>query len=397
MTVSDALSTRLPGAAPESVVRPTSTEGVAEVLSWASREGVGVLPLGSGDRLGRAVPEGRYVALSTERLAGIEIYEPADLTLTAGAGTPVRDIDRELRANGQWAPFDPPFVLERTLGGLTATGESGPLWMGYGELRNHVLGATVVTGDGRVVRLGGRVVKNVAGYDLLKPIVGSRGSLGVITSVCLRAFPLPTVDRALVLRADHPAELVDSARAVGTAPIMPVSSVLVHRAEALGAAALVVRLHGQGATVDSDQATLEGHLGRDFEVVTFHGAPGADESVLAGLGEHASRSPYVVEATARLSVLDDLMRVLESLGQGRMFVDTYGVRARVGLDGFDREAVASATEAIDRIGGAMRVVRAPPEAETAEWWSRPTRDEVDLITSLRSRFDPAGVFWPAWR
>ena len=179
---------------PEAVLHPTSTSEVVEVMRWATANGVGVLPIASGARLRprRAASDARrWVILRTDRLAGVEIYEAADLTLTAGAGTPMRDLDGALRANGQWAPFDPPHALERSLGGLVADATRGPLWTGYGELRNHVLGMTVVTGDGRLLRLGGRVVKNVAGFDLLKPMTGSRGALAVMTSVTVRAFPRP--------------------------------------------------------------------------------------------------------------------------------------------------------------------------------------------------------------
>ena len=177
------------GGVPEAIVSPESTGEVSSVMSWASAEGVGVVPAGSGRRLGPRTLSGRFIVLTTDRITGIEIYEPADVTFTARAGTPVRAVDRELRVNGQWLPFDPPDILDRTLGGVVASGESGPLWMGYGEMRNHVLGMTVVTGDGRVLALGGRVVKNVAGFDLLKPMVGCVGRLAVITSVCMRAFP----------------------------------------------------------------------------------------------------------------------------------------------------------------------------------------------------------------
>ena len=186
------------GSAPEAMVRPESTEEVAAVLAWASEQRVGVVPIGSGSRLEVRRMEGRFVVLSTSRLTGVDIYEPADLTFTAKAGTRLDGLNEELRAHAQWIPFDPPRVLDRTLGGLVAMGESGPLAMGYGELRNHVLGMTVVCGDGRTLRLGGRVVKNVAGFDLLKPMVGSRGRLAVITSVCCWKNPYTTVSQRIL-------------------------------------------------------------------------------------------------------------------------------------------------------------------------------------------------------
>jgi len=137
-----------------------STEEVADTLRWAAANDIGVLPVGSAARTAPPRRDGRFVVLSTDRLTGMEIYEPADVTLTAKGGTPLEEISDALRAHRQWLPFDPPGAAGRTLAGLVATGESGPVATGYGELRNHVLGATVVCGDGRVLRLGGRVVKD---------------------------------------------------------------------------------------------------------------------------------------------------------------------------------------------------------------------------------------------
>ncbi|HBV05509.1 MAG TPA: FAD-binding oxidoreductase, partial [Gemmatimonadetes bacterium] len=149
-----------PGGTPEVLIRPVSTEEVSQILTWAGKEGVGVLPLGSGRHLG-PIGGGRFVALETSLLAGVDEYEPADLTITSGTGTTFSTVDSTLRENGQWAPFDSPGVNERSIGGLVSEASHGPLWAGYGSLRNHVLGATLVTGDGRVLRLGGKVVKNV--------------------------------------------------------------------------------------------------------------------------------------------------------------------------------------------------------------------------------------------
>ena len=172
-----------PGMTPEFVASPSSTEDVSRLLVWAAQEDLGVLAVASGSHAD-PVSDGRFVALDTSLLSGIEEYEPADLTITAGAGTRFATVDDALRENGQWAPFDPPAARDRSMGGLVSEAAHGSLWAGYGALKNHVLGATVVTGDGRVLRLGGKVVKNVAGYDLLRSVVGGRGRLCVLTSVC---------------------------------------------------------------------------------------------------------------------------------------------------------------------------------------------------------------------
>lgn len=382
------------GGLPEAVVSPESTEEVSAVMSWAGGEGVGVVPAGSGRRLGPRTMAGRFIVLASDRLTGMEIYEPADVTFTAKAGTPMRDLARDLHANGQRLPLDPPDVLGRTLGGLVASGETGPLWMGYGDIRNHVLGVTVVTGDGRVLKLGGRVVKNVAGFDLVKPMVGSRGSLAVITSVCMRAFPEPAVDRSLILRAGEVGELVSTALAIGTAPVMPVSSVLRSGDLALGGgAALVVRLHGAEATVGADQRALEAHAGVTFEV-------GGDEEGPGGTvrSDDTSRGRGADAATVlRVSVLPSRLReavaALGSLGVAHVAIDSYAARLRIGSPGFERERIHDLGRLIEGLGGALSIERAPVGADVAGLASEPSPEEVELASRLRTVFDPKGTLW----
>lgn len=373
--------------APEAVLHPESTGEAAAIMRWASVEGVGVLPLASGARL-RPRPgdaTGRWVVLRTDRLSEIEEYEAADLTLTAGAGTPMARIDSALRANGQWAPFDPPLVLERSLGGLVADAASGPLWTGYGELRNHVLGATVVTGDGRVLRLGGRVVKNVAGFDLLKPMTGSRGSLAVMTAVTLRAFPVPGVDQLLTVRGASVGELLPLALRTGTAPVLPVSCLVTDA----GDPTLVVRLHGAPSTVAADRGTIESHVGVSFEVETADGAA----ELLARARDHAMGA-VVVEASARPSRVASLLTAAEALVPSGTVIDGYGGRVRLALRSVSEEALRSFTAQVEKLGGAVGIVRATPPSLSAAA-SVPSPDEAALVDRLRHAFDPEGVLWPA--
>jgi glycolate dehydrogenase FAD-binding subunit len=407
------------GHRPEAVVAPASADEVAAVMRWAGAEGVGVLPMYSGERTA-PVREGRpYVLLATGRLSGIEVYEAADLTVTAGAGTPLSEIDHVLGEHRQWAPFDPPHVGRRSLGGLVASGESGPLRTGYGDLRNHVLGVTIVTGDARTLRLGGRVVKNVAGFDLLKPVTGSRGTLGVVTSVCLRAVPQPTVDLVLVKTAPAPTSLVGVAQRVATAPVVPASTVIVDSSDRLGGdAALVVRLHGARATVEADRAAIEAHLGVIFEEVSD------PRELLIEVSDRGATGSVVIEASARPSALAEMLSALESLSPSALMIDSYGARGRASLASLDGEAVARATRSIEESGGALRVASTGAgagrdvsvldasvrNASVPRPWavkdsvvadsatrlgSSPTAAVVDLISRLEAAFDPQGVLWPA--
>jgi glycolate oxidase FAD binding subunit len=374
---------------PEAVVRPASAEEAAATMRWASENDVGVAVVSSGKRFRGARLTGRpFLILSTERLVGMEAYEPADLTLTAGAGTPVSTVARELGAHRQWLPYDPPQVEERSLGGLVSTGESGPLWMGYGELRNHVLGATVVTGDGRVLRLGGRVVKNVAGFDLLKAVVGSRGRLAVITSICLRAFPVPPTDRLLALRGESVGALLPAARSVGTAPVLPVSSVIVSPAPVLSAgAALLVRLHGAAPTVDADATTLARHCCARFE-------PVQDAAAVAKLArDHAAGA--ALELSVLPSRLGEALTALgESVGDAPVAIDTYEGTVRAAAGAIDAAGTAALRARVEALGGSVWVATTGADAAAAAEASRPSGAAAELTARLERVFDPRGALWP---
>jgi glycolate oxidase FAD binding subunit len=381
-------------ATPEAVVHPTATEEVAATMRLASAHGVGVVVAASGARL-RAFHEmgAPFLVLCTDRLSGIEIYEPADLTLTAKAGTPVTALAKELHANRQWLPYDPPHVDQRSLGGLVATGESGPLWMGYGELRNHVLGLTLVTGDGRTLELGGRVVKNVAGFDLLKPVVGSRGRFGVVTSVCVRAFPEPACERVLVLRAASASALLPAARAIGTASVMPVSCVLATGLDDRPGAHLLVRLHGAETTVDADHRTLERHAGARFE-------PAADAGVvLSAARDHAAEGDLVLEISVLPSKLPEAFAALgELLDDRALHADTYRGSIRVSAREGDIPRVARLRARVEALGGRLGVRLGRGLARDGDargLASSVPAPAASLTKSLEHVFDPKGVLWPS--
>lgn len=381
------------GSRPEIVALPASGEEVVEIIRWAGAAGRGVLPIGLGNRLRPVADRGPWIALSTRRLTDVEIYEAADLTITVGAGTPRAKIDDVLGEERQWVPFDPPGASAGTIGGLVADGFSGPLWSGYGDLRNHVLGATLVTGDGRLLRLGGRVVKNVAGYDLIKPLVGSAGSLGVMTSICLRAYPLPASDRVFVAAAATIADLIETASRVATAPVVPASAVLADYLPALGGPGLVVRLHGADSTVDADRISVEGHVGTQLREVR------EDETDVAGLLREARDRGATGSVRIRTSVLPsmlaDLVAAMNEVKPTGFLIDVVGGGADLTFDTVDTDQLRSFVVALESMGGAVRTVSAAPDDESWEIGSAEAKEISDLTTAVRSTFDPADTFWPA--
>lgn len=380
----------MPGVQPVLTASPASAEEVAAVLGWAAQEGVGVLPLGTGSHA-EPVADRPFIVLETSRLTGIEEYQPADLTITAGSGTTFGEVDDALRENGQWAPFDPPRVRERSIGGFVSVAEHGPLWAGYGALKNHVLGATIVTGDGRILRLGGKVVKNVAGYDLLRPVVGGRGRLGVVTSVCLRAFPIPSHERVLMITGPSVPDLIDLALAVGTAPVLPASIVVAGALTALdGRSALVLRLHGAESTVSADQATIEAHIGSSMDVVDA--SQGGVDALLNELRNSGGVEACGLEVSVLPTHLPEVLSAVEEAGVDAFVVDSYAGRIRIGSDRLDPQAVEMVRVVAESAGGALRVGRWAGSDRPA---GTPHRDaEIRLSERLVSIFDPGGVLWP---
>lgn len=167
---------------------------------FEQRESVRIQGLSSKAFFGRDV-EGSVLAL--DKLNGISTYEPTELVLTAKAGTPLRDIEAALTQASQMLPFEPPqFAGSGSLGGAVATGLSGPRRPFAGPLRDYVLGTTIVDGRGQILKFGGEVMKNVAGYDVSRLMAGAHGTLGVLLDVSLKVLPRPTQECSLVLEMD---------------------------------------------------------------------------------------------------------------------------------------------------------------------------------------------------
>ncbi len=180
------------GIVPQAVVRPANRQGVATVLSWAAQQGVKIFPTGGGvlSHLGN-VPTQVDVILDLTRLARVVDYQPADLTATVEAGITLENLRRELAQGEKFVPLEAPLPGRATVGGILAAGFSGPMRCAYGLPRDWLIGISVVGANGVETKSGGRVVKNVTGYDLNKLYTGSLGTLGVIVEASFKLAPLP--------------------------------------------------------------------------------------------------------------------------------------------------------------------------------------------------------------
>jgi len=178
------------------IVSPASAEEISEIMKLASAERWTVMPAGGMTWIKSTA----NLIVSTLRLNGIIEHEPADLIAIAQAGVTLTDFNAKLAENGQWLPLDPPDNGRATLGGVVATGIGGPQQLGYGRPRGSVIGMRVTLADGSMIKAGGRVVKNVAGYDLCKLFTGSYGSLGIITELNFKLRPRPAREATVIGR-----------------------------------------------------------------------------------------------------------------------------------------------------------------------------------------------------
>lgn len=378
---------------------PESVDEAAAMVRTANEEATRLLPAGLQSWLGAGGwTRAADMTVSCARLDAVRHYEPADLTLTADAGLGLAELDDILRPNGQWLPADAPGAGAGTLGGLVACGVSGPLQGRYGALRDNVLGLDVVTGSGRVLRIGGRVVKNVAGYDLVRLFTGSRGSLGLITSVSVRLFPRPEADLTLCYAGDV-AEIVELARTVCTSPL-PVAAVEVECGG--GDAVCAVRLLGGAGEVDDVRARLAGRVGREPE----QSLPGGESDAF-----HRERTGWEGESAvvARLAALPDRLGhtcehalALSSVLGGEVVADAVQgvarVRAQPGWPVVAGSVAAAVVGALSRARGAMEAVdgsmtlsQAPAEVAARVGWTGGGGGGAALGNRIKDLFDPAAV------
>src|ERR671921_1509718 len=233
---------------------PDTSDALSLVCRLAHEEGWKIRVEGRGTWLAPDAPAD--LAVSTRALEEVVSVSPADLVATVQAGASVEALRRRLADYGMWLALDPPGRPERSIGSVVATATAGPLRQGFGPVRDHVLGCTVATGDGRLVNAGGRVVKNVAGYDLTKLQVGGFGGFGIIAEAHLRLRALPRADVTLVARGTRDT-LTSAARDVMAAELVPAALELLSPALAAEADwVLAARFLGTDAAVQGDVRRL---------------------------------------------------------------------------------------------------------------------------------------------
>ena len=216
------------GKAPSAAMRPGTVGEVAEIVKFAASEKLAIVPSGARTKLGMGFAPSRYdLALDVSRLDRVIAYDPGDLTLSVEAGVPLHALGPTLAEHRQFLPLAVPYMAQTTIGGLIASGVDSPLRQFYGTARDFLLGMEFVTGQGVAAKSGGRVVKNVTGYDIHKLMIGSLGTLGVITRVNFKTFPMPIRARGFVARFATAERAFDMRNRIARSALTPLTMEIV--------------------------------------------------------------------------------------------------------------------------------------------------------------------------
>ena len=357
-------------------MRPGTAEEAAQLLRTLGEEGRPVRPRGGGTKPWGPVVDGADV--ETGGLNRILEHNVGDFTAVLEAGVPLAEAQAEFERHGQMLAIDPALLDRATVGGVMAASDSGPLRHRYGSMRDLVVGTTVALSDGTLARSGGKVIKNVAGYDLGKLFCGSFGTLGLVVRVAVRLHPLPTATASAVGATDDPETLGTAARALAALPL---------EADCLdvgwrdGAGRLLVRFGSgrRGASRPRPRSRGWRALGSSECAVV------EDDDELWMEQRVHQRGECVLKVSGRATDVAAVCRTGAAV-VGRPALGLYWLSLPAEAD-----AVAAARAAL--APRACTLLDAPPELR-ADAWAAPDAGALAVMARVKERFDPARIFRP---
>lgn len=394
------------GVRPRWVASPGSTQEVSALMRAATTHDLAVVVRGCGTKLAwGTAPERVDVVLDTRRLDSLVEHAAGDLIVVTGAGRPLDRLQEDVGGSDQRLGVDP--ARRGTVGGAVATGSSGPLRLRHGAVRDLVIGMTLVRPDGVVAHSGGKVVKNVAGYDLGKLLTGSFGTLGVVTEVAFRLHPVPAGRRWVVTGVDSVADAQAAVQALVHSQLM-VAAVELDWTQGRGQVVALIEGHADSAAGCADQACeLLGHeAAQGQEPPSWWGAEPEATVALVKVTHEIARLPGLLDALDRAGRASGLRVALR--GSPAVGVGLVGLSSDTGSTGADgREGGAAPEEAGEAVvrfteslradtgtfGGSVVVLEAPDGVrERVDPWGPVSG--IDLMRAVKDQFDPGRLLAP---
>jgi glycolate oxidase FAD binding subunit len=389
---------QIDGLAPSLLIKPASSEEVASCLRICADLDASVIPAGlmtwleCGNTLKRA-----DVILSLERMNRIVEYSPPDLTATVEAGLILNEFNLVTARERQWLPLDPPGSTAASLGAITACNSSGALRLGFGTPRDYVIGLKLAHADGTESKSGGRVVKNVAGYDMNKLYVGSFGTLAVITAVTFKLRPMPESSATLVVTGKNQKSLIEFAKRVLASELQPSSIFLTRRllAEQFGNDALLLRFIESEAAVKHQMDWVERATGNDYKYEVMNEAE--SKMLWEAVADVDARATNAVRVSVPVSIASEAFEKLLSARECISAADLGVGIIRMAFDG----DVESAIETIKRLradasamGGTLFIERASEAVKRQiDAWGE-VGATTSLMQSVKAKFDPKSLLNP---
>ena len=420
---------------PAAAVRPGTSEEVAAIVKFAASERLALVPTGARTKLGIGYAPSRYdLALDMTRLNKVIAYDPGDLTLSVEAGVPLAKLAQVLAEHRQFLPLPVPFVNRTTIGGLIASGVDSPLRQFYGTARDFLLGMEYVTGEGVATKSGGRVVKNVTGYDIHKLMIGALGTLGVITRVNFKTFPMPLATRGFIARFATAENALDMRQRIAQSALTPLTvEILSPRVAELFASDAATRYERAAMPANvisnTEWALTTGYAGNEAVLERYakdlqriareSGATGVSilaENLSPAWARKREFIPIALASSpattiVKMSVLP--MRMTDTLASAQKTAERnnllWAAMARgLGIIYFAilpsdhteecRQRVATATstiqEACAKLAGHATIPWAPAEWKTTLQIWGPPRPDFAQMQKVKSVFDPQKILSP---
>jgi glycolate oxidase FAD binding subunit len=419
------------GMTPAAIARPASANEVAELVKFAIAENLAVVPVGSRSKCEMGMAPVRYdLALDMTAMREVAHYDAGDMTLSVDAGMPLRELESFLRSHGQFLPLGVPCFESTTAGGAIASGIDSVLRQQYGTARDFLIGAEFVDGTGQLCKSGGRVVKNVTGYDLQKLLIGSLGTLGVITRLNFRTFPLPAASAgylAAFAKRDAALEYRDRIRTSG----IPLTNLEVISPDVATIIRAILQQSEQQVPMDFQEdvwsvyASFEGvervvsrisaeleQLARQTGAQDSQPLKGlADDTIGGMLREAFEWLRWAAPATVLLrlvvcgtftEVIGELARAAEaSKLRSALLLRSTGIVYLALFSENETELLVPAKQLYltaaaltDSHGGHAAVLHAPLEVKGQIAAARPERRDAALQERVKQAFDPLNIFAP---
>ena len=386
------------------LVFPPTVEAMAEIVKYAHQEKYRLIPCGNGSKLDwGGLSKDIQLIVSTQKCARLIEHAVGDLTVTVEAGIKLADLQAQLQKTLQFLPIDPAFGEQATIGGILATADTGSWRARYGGIRDMVLGISFIRGDGTIAKAGGRVVKNVAGYDLMKLFTGSYGTLGIIAQVTLRTYPLPEASKTVALIGDYDA-IAQAMKTLRNSGLTPTAADLVSTSaiDKLGIGkntALVIRFQTISQSIAQQISQLES-IARQLNLqVSYY--QDQDETNLWQKLTQIVRVPHSeIAIISKIGILPnaavELLQKLDNLtdSQSLVMIHAGGGIGHLQLNNEDTKVIEQARSICNNHSGFLTLLTAPQSVkQEIDIWGY-SGNAAQMMQAIKQQFDRYNIFSP---